>query len=230
MFDYLGREPRQLDVFASDVKLTGTDKLDLIKNAWGKVLGKQTTFKNQKQLADKLAEIINKEKEKGECCIRSLTINSHGSLNYGGIIFSNGSNDENDAEFLNQDVHGEQLGKLLKPHMCKPCQINLAGCAALGDDSWDNVNVGKVDGANGRGFARKLAQSSGCSVLGNSIGVNVVGADNEARWGNTKQQDLIQIDPNGTERSLLNSGRLGTINPASAAGIAPWPNALPPIR
>ena len=234
--DYLGRDPIPIDVGAHD-KVPPTD--DNLTDEQNKILeieretfsvhskeyGNETAAENSADLIAKLALLLKGlEEEKGKCCIETLNLSSHGFLEAGGIAFRNNSNNKADREELIGAKAGEKLGKLLKPLMCSKCQINVRGCSVLAGDKYsDGVNPGS-------GFGHALAKASGCAVLGNDTGTCQLGYRGRGlkipTWGNSTEQNVIQINPDGTAQSHLGTG-FPDHPRGGAMGEGRFPDALP---
>jgi RHS repeat-associated protein len=204
-YDYLGANPKPIDVGADDVvppppsnaseqDIKTLNDLRQSSKVHSDAYGIRVSFENLDKLIQGIKNVIEKN---GECCVKNLNITSHGILGNGGLSFSNGTHDKGDDEQFSGEEDGVNFGKKLKPFMCKDCQINLRGCSALAGEKF-----GK-NGKIGSGFAHSLAKETGCKVLGNSEGFCIIGWATDfgttvPTWGNSRAEDIIQINPDGT--------------------------------
>jgi RHS repeat-associated protein len=230
--DHLGLAPISIDIGADEVVPPlgkNTDEITRGINEKEKksfeihsrAYGNRVNFKNIAELIDGIKDRL---KENDDCCVKTLNLTTHGILGFGGVATRNGTSTPDDDEKLSGPNAGKELGEKLSDFMCDDCQINLRGCAALSGEKF-----GK-NGQKGSGFAHALARATGCKILGNSEGFCHIGWWTEngvdtARWGNSEEQDVIQVNPDGTSRSHPGTGH-GLDFKNVPAGEGRFPNAL----
>jgi RHS repeat-associated protein len=219
--DYLGRDPREIDAGVYEPATHATDLFPDVNNAvaveHAKLYDNIVDAKNIEEMMAKLKELMKKN---GECCIKTLNIQTHGLYTRGGFVFKNGTSDESKWDRVMNDDETKAFGKKLSEFMCKKkCQINIRGCNALAVKKNGEEKAGR-----GIKFAETLAIETGCTVqAATGICKNSTGNEHPDHPGVFLPPNW-EIQDDGVTQSVKPNGVWNESGPGMGKGR--WPNVI----